>query len=1454
MDYYYPDRIADDDYDEEASSYCSSEIEAAAAGSGANPLKQTNNLSSSAALDNDGQPNNGEATNNNASAADGGLGDKKSAGNKGPAASSIADEDYNFSLDRSGHDTKPKNDMDKSWSGGSTKDSKEQEQQQQTSANPMVALIQNERNRRLGIQDGNNKRPKNANPAVATASKASSGGVLGRIGGWFGGGGGGGGSNKDDQSVSSMQSRRSSAPAVKLNHSHHGNASLEPRRSSEGKAPKAATYDEDDDNSSSDSSDDSSSSDDDSHRSQSSNDDDDSTKKMGDCGGEHLTPQERARARALRHLSNSCVDARRKSKTASYIRGLERLDLKRKEDRMAKELEVVEAEMNKDRGIDISSDPLQRHSLLRERERDAVSATASALVRELPRIQGADAGAGRGKNNMSGEGSFMTYDDYVDALNNDARAHSIDEDGNDIEGDEGPSLWDNKEAVDVYVTSLQSRLKEALERTRSLEKRLHVLEQAGDDIVSSLCEDLAEVTSHSNKAESRYIKKGKELQRKRRREELRHRGKVRQVERRIRKLEQKLARVSGGEGPKGEQLNNHFGGSDLSTVCSSTTSVDDTIDDENDEVSLEKKLSSIKAKNEQDKTEHEAEVEAIRRQCEQLKLRLSVARLVMEGDDNLREYIALLERMHPTTCAGGSGRQNVDDIPEYSELHGPEERIVAPSPPPSRITRARAKLLKVTHLEQIYEQRLAVSKAFTDATINALEEELSDRETESQKMEVRCLNDLMLIDSEMKDSAKESNDKLEKLEREGRELEDAIAAFLAQQSIASVSAMFGGVDGGVEPMEPTIEETSPVDDESLSEGLVEDEEDIGAHKVDTSQILDDVVSEFEGSKPLPQEATPVAEQSFSNNIEIREKDESEASYTEQLSDADSSQPEIDVAKPAAPSNNVALAEPILIDDESSTEQLIGEKDDKSHAETGLESDDDLLPVEKGAMDEASFRDAPQDSANLVKREHLSSTADSMDSDYAEGKASVESGVESDAESLQAANDVGEEDGLEERKHLLAATDADSMYLDSEKAKVEFDQESDAESSHTENDVANKKLASGALQDSADLIERNPLNVINGADSTNSDNVGEEAQLETGVESDDESLQTANDVVDAVPGALRGSGDLKKRSSPPATMDANSIDSDSDYIGALHLDGSDRSQNDSPTPQHVQQIVDTENDFASFATPLEALETDSEDEIYVGSELSFNEQDETDIQHKELSEHKNDTAISDFETSKEMFVTNSSLVPNNQVGSHVEKNDELSAREPPLGDLAAIGDRTPEGSNVGKNEATSMLPAIATDSNRSGGIDNDQNVETTDNKEEERITEEDQQKKTVVEMLGRELECTLSEYQTSFDLSSSNERVHHLKKMNKLVSNIAKVHWGMECPNSNHAIGDSEMKGWSFKKSQRRSSDKEKQEKKKHRSKKDKKKKRRRHGKEKKGKEFQNSEGPHDQVLESSMLW
>merc|ERR1712194_604986 len=138
------------------------------------------------------------------------------------------------------------------------------------------------------------------------------------------------------------------------------------------------------------------------------------------------------------------------------------------------------------------------------------------MVRELPRIQGADAGAGSGReNNLVSAERFMSYDDYADALNNDTSTDHCKH-----------SLWENNEAVDTYVKSLQSRLKEALKQTRSLEKRLVVLEETGDDIVSSLCEDLAEVVGHSNKAEARYVKKGKELQRKIRREEMQQLRKI----------------------------------------------------------------------------------------------------------------------------------------------------------------------------------------------------------------------------------------------------------------------------------------------------------------------------------------------------------------------------------------------------------------------------------------------------------------------------------------------------------------------------------------------------------------------------------------------------------------------------------------------------------------------------------------------------------------------------------------------------------------------------------------------------------------------------------------------------------------------------------------------------------------------------------------------------------------
>lgn len=617
----------------------------------------------------------------------------------------------------------------------------------------MATLIQNERNRRLGVVqeknvtiDNNNniqKSPINRSSSDVGYTNAAAGvGVLGNIRGWFGGGGGGG-------AVGNMSAteRRSSAPVIQT---QYKNA---PPIPAESKFVKTQSYnnEDDDDNksySSSSSGESSSSSESDYSSSSNSSNASSSIPKYGDVD---LTPQERARARALRYLSNSCVDAGRKAKTASYIRGLERLDLKRKRDRYEKELEIVEIEMNKDRGLSSDRD---------DNDNDAISNMAARLVRELPRIQGADAGAGSdvGKD-------YMSYDEYTenDTMNT------------DDDDDKYSSVWNNKEAVDLYVNSLQSRLKVAFENTRSLEKRLVVLEQTGDDIINSLCEDLVDVTGHSNKSEARYVKKGKELQRKRRREEVRSRSKIKQAERRVRKLEEKLMIVSGVRDLE-KQLDmdpkSFFDGTDVSLDGSSSSEEND---DDDNEVLLEQKLSTIKAKNERDKEQHISEVESIRRQCEQLKLRLSVARLVMEGDDNLREYIALLGRFS-SNSSRFSGRTNGATIPS----------------PPLHITKARAKLLKVTHLGRIYEQRLSISKAFTDATINALDQELVERETASQKMEVRCLNELVLIDSSIKDIVGETNDKLTELESEARELQEAVAACGAEKAITDIGDMFGG--------------------------------------------------------------------------------------------------------------------------------------------------------------------------------------------------------------------------------------------------------------------------------------------------------------------------------------------------------------------------------------------------------------------------------------------------------------------------------------------------------------------------------------------------------------------------------------------------------------------------------------------------------------------------------------
>lgn len=545
----------------------------------------------------------------------------------------------------------------------------------------MAHMIQHERERRLGVDRNDRVVDHGLDRSVSEEKSnenynASSNNLLGNIRGWFGGGG----NNQQGDQNAREQSVPLKNPIQNAKYAH---------RSSDGFIDES-----DDDSSSAASSDDFTSSDEDESSSESEN----------EYGDEDLKPQERARIHALRYLSNSCVDAGRKAKTASYVRGLERLDLKRKRDRFEKELDIVETEMNKDRG------------LLTDVEADFVLATAAKLVLELPCT-------------FDESSQVTTYDEYM-TMSPDPQAIS--------------SLWENKEATDGYYASLQTRLKEALERTRSLEKRLTILEQAGDEIIMSLCEDLVEVTGDSNKAEARYVKKGKELQRKRGREQMRYRKKIKKAERHVRHLEERLLNAN-------EQVTH----ADQSVSSSDSSESSDDEEQENDEVRLEAKLSSIKAKNVENKADHKAEVESVRRQCEQLRLRMSVARLVMEGDENLREYVAILVRAQSKLL----GRV-VEDIP----------------PPPHRIIRARAKLLKVIHHENIYEQRLSISKAFSDATINALEQELIERETSGQQMEVRCLNDLVAIERETMAFAVDANKRIKELESEARDLEETVAA------------------------------------------------------------------------------------------------------------------------------------------------------------------------------------------------------------------------------------------------------------------------------------------------------------------------------------------------------------------------------------------------------------------------------------------------------------------------------------------------------------------------------------------------------------------------------------------------------------------------------------------------------------------------------------------------------
>eukprot|EP00956_Cyclotella_meneghiniana_P036711 scaffold129406_cov58-Cyclotella_meneghiniana.AAC.2 len=207
----------------------------------------------------------------------------------------------------------------------------------------MAELIQSERNRRLGVSlnsdafehddddDNNDDDDDRVDDAAATTSERASGGLLGNIKGWFGGGASQ--SNLNQSERSSLSNSAVSLNNEQSSHSYHPPNSI--HNSRRGSVLQHETIHED--------------------KVDNGNNDDDSSSSSSSSSSyssvsQHSSLDQRTRARhqALRYLSNSCVDTGRKSKTQSYIWGLERLDLKRRRDRFERELGVVEGEMNKD--------------------------------------------------------------------------------------------------------------------------------------------------------------------------------------------------------------------------------------------------------------------------------------------------------------------------------------------------------------------------------------------------------------------------------------------------------------------------------------------------------------------------------------------------------------------------------------------------------------------------------------------------------------------------------------------------------------------------------------------------------------------------------------------------------------------------------------------------------------------------------------------------------------------------------------------------------------------------------------------------------------------------------------------------------------------------------------------------------------------------------------------------
>ena len=465
----------------------------------------------------------------------------------------------------------------------------------------------------------------------------------------------------------------------------------------------------------------------------------------------------------------------------------------------------------------------------------------------------------------------------------------------------------------------------------------------------------------ANKTEAKYVKKGKELQRKSRREDIRQRRKIKQAHRRREALgERMMSLVEGGKTSK------------YSNAGGDVTDSDDEDGNEHDEVALEQKLATIKAKNARDKEEHRAEVEAIRRQCEQLKLRLSVARLVMEGDDHLHDYMALLERVHPRGRTAGRRDAGAEgDGGRCAARRGAED---VPSPPPARITRARAKLLKATHLSLILNQRLAVSKAFTDATIDSLEIELSERDNDRQKMEVKCLNDLMLIDSRMKEVVREGRDKVAELEAEARGLEEAIANFTAEKSVTSVNTMFECDNAALESRRLTPEESTLVDDESSSGRSVEEEEE---EEEDEDEDEDEDGQDETG--PTTNATSPNLVNGIQDKSEIQRPETGEAvlaldesSDEMSIDDEDDQEEQVDIQR---------ISSNMSIDDGYGEAQLESDAESESDDESHVES----LQSEKIRTDVSSLQTSRQNLCESAESLPLSAIdVDNEDGDCSKG--------------------------------------------------------------------------------------------------------------------------------------------------------------------------------------------------------------------------------------------------------------------------------------------------------------------------------------------------------------------------------------------------------------------------------------------------------------------------------------